>query len=868
VLEDRRLLSYSVIDLGTLPGGGESWAQGMNDSGQVVGGALTASGYYHAFLYSNGTMIDLGTLPGGLVSVARGINNSGQVVGESETGSGSTHAFLYSNGTMTDLGTLGGTNSSAYAVNDSGEVVGQAGGRAFLYSGGTMTDLGFLPVLFPIRATGINNSGQIVGEAATPSGTRAFLFADGTFTDLGTLPGDTKSSAYAINDSGQVVGYAGSQDDGHRHAFLYGNGTMTDLGTLGGIESFAYAVNDSGQVVGHSQTAGGYSQPFLYSNGTMTNLGTVPGLNGAYPWAINDSGQVAGMTIYNRHAFLLTGSQASTTTVVSVSPNPLQFGHSVTFMATVIPESGDFDDGGTVQFAVDGTNFGAPLALSGGIAGIQYPAALTIGTHTITASYSGDIGFSASSGTAYATIVGPVDLTLSTLTVLPSQIASRETATVALVARDANGNQEPIGGLTVAFGLGNGAGSGTFSSVTDHGDGTYAATLTGTAAGSNTITATINGQPVVSEAPTLTVTPGAPSLAKSTVSVAPARVPVGGSSTVTLTVRDAYGNQQTGGGLALTFGLGSGSGGGSFSAVTDNHDGTYTATFTATALGSNTITATIGGQPLTSEAPVVTIFQPASLSRSTVTVSRSRIVSGSTSIVTLTARDASGNRELSGALTVAFGLGIGPGRGTFSAVTYSGNGTYTATFTATTAGSNTFTATIGGQAVTSKRPAVTVVPGPVSLSQSTVTLSQSQVTVGGRVTVTLTLRDANGNRRLGGGLGVKFALADGSAGGTFGWVMYRLNGIYRATLTAKAVGTDTIIAMIGGQLLTSTPPTLTVTPKTASASPSLRALSALLAAGPDTWSGPLSCSVDGARPLGLHDAALLTLGWDHPTRKR
>ena len=53
--------------------------------------------------------------------------------------------------------------------------------------------------------------------------------------------------------------------------------------------------------------------------------------------------------------------------------------------------------------------------------------------------------------------------------------------------------------------MGTGTGSGTFSSVTDNGDGTYTATFTGTTAGTNTITATIDGQPVTSTAPTITV---------------------------------------------------------------------------------------------------------------------------------------------------------------------------------------------------------------------------------------------------------------------------------------------------------------------------------------------------------------------------
>ena len=95
----------------------------MNDTGQVVGFAVTG-GSYRAMLYSNGIVSDLGTL-GGNYSRAYAINNAGQIVGDASTGN-AQHAFLYSNGSMSDLGTLGGTSSFARSINNSGQVVGDA----------------------------------------------------------------------------------------------------------------------------------------------------------------------------------------------------------------------------------------------------------------------------------------------------------------------------------------------------------------------------------------------------------------------------------------------------------------------------------------------------------------------------------------------------------------------------------------------------------------------------------------------------------------------------------------------------------------------------------------------------------------------
>src|SRR5260370_216677 len=97
--------TYTITDLGTLPGGANSIPRGLNAAGWVAGTSDTAAGEFHAFLYHGSSLLDLGTL-GGKSSIAVTVDAAGQVIGQSRTAAGSLHAFLFTGGVMRDLGTL------------------------------------------------------------------------------------------------------------------------------------------------------------------------------------------------------------------------------------------------------------------------------------------------------------------------------------------------------------------------------------------------------------------------------------------------------------------------------------------------------------------------------------------------------------------------------------------------------------------------------------------------------------------------------------------------------------------------------------------------------------------------------------------
>jgi probable HAF family extracellular repeat protein len=141
---------------------------GINNKGQVLGNCEVQNvvNDWQGTVWTNGTPTVLPTLGGSLANsttalpLAKAINDSGQVVGTAVTSTGALDGFSWSNGKITDLGPA----FSPAAINDNGVIVG----GQFIDSNGTLQNLNNLIPAgsgFQIQsATGINDNGQIVAN--------------------------------------------------------------------------------------------------------------------------------------------------------------------------------------------------------------------------------------------------------------------------------------------------------------------------------------------------------------------------------------------------------------------------------------------------------------------------------------------------------------------------------------------------------------------------------------------------------------------------------------------------------------------------------------------------------------------------------
>ena len=254
-----------LVDLGALKGV-ESAATGINDRGEVVGNWRSADGRLRGFIYACGKARDIGGIPGRSTGYSD-INDAGYTTASSrDPAAEETRGYLRTpNGAFIDLGAIpwegsGEAETVPAAINNRNQIAGRSGRfnspepqfRAFGWSRGVIRDLGDLGST-PNIASAINDRGQITGQAYLPVGPRdsvAFLYSHGRMVSLDTRPATEYkySAGRGINNRGHVVG-----ESTHLSGFIWRGKRMESLNALidsrlGWDISNPVAINDAGQV--------------------------------------------------------------------------------------------------------------------------------------------------------------------------------------------------------------------------------------------------------------------------------------------------------------------------------------------------------------------------------------------------------------------------------------------------------------------------------------------------------------------------------------------------------------------------------------------------------------------------------------------
>ena len=338
-------------------------------------------------------------------------------------------------------------NGLAKTATINGSVAGTASNLTYNGSATAPTNTGTYAILADFTPTDSTNYLGLVGTSAgsfvinplavTLTGTRAY---DGTTSATSSILSITN-----IQGSDNVTVASGSAT---LASATVGTRSISSVGTLalGGTSAANYTLSGASGSVTITQastttTVGattpineGQNATFTATVSPSTATGTiqfkVDGSNVGSPVTVTGgsatSAPVSGLTagnhtvtaVYSGDTNYLTSTSAGVTQVVNgltstttaVSPTTaITYGQNASFTATISPAAAT----GTVQFKVDGTNSGSPVTISGGSATLSGVSSLTAGSHTITAVYSGDGSYAASTSSGADQTVNPLAVTLT-----------------------------------------------------------------------------------------------------------------------------------------------------------------------------------------------------------------------------------------------------------------------------------------------------------------------------------------------------------------------------------------------------------------------------------------------------------------------
>jgi large repetitive protein len=306
----------------------------------------------------------------------------------------------------------------------------------------------------PNTATGtvqFLDGSTVLGTASIGNNGLAYIttssLAQGTHSITAIYSGDANDTAATSTVLSQVVKQSVGMTIGYQSPIVAGTTETITANLTSSSATGTVTFTDGSTVLATVPVSSGVA---VYSTSTLAQ--------GTHNMTISYSGDANYLAISSPLTVVVLGS--TSISVVS-NLNPSTSGQTVTFTATVVPTAAT----GTVQF-YDGSTLLATSTLTNGVATYS-SSSLALGTHSITADYSGSSSYGQSySSTLSEVIKGATSVTLAS-SLNPSTAGSAVTFTASVTPSAATGNIQFLDGSTVlgTITLANGSASFSTSSL-------------------------------------------------------------------------------------------------------------------------------------------------------------------------------------------------------------------------------------------------------------------------------------------------------------------------------------------------------------------------------------------------------------------
>jgi hypothetical protein len=283
-----KLPVYAIHQLGVASGGSESAAEG-GSMAAIVGWSDIGDGLHHAVTFAGGTATRLTEPAGASNSTAYAVNSSGVIVGVATTG-GVTRPVVWASATATPvlLPTLGGTYGVARSINDQNVIAGVAqtdtGDTVIVVwqQGGSSYTVAPVDTGGGVDWTAVDVNNQMdiagnLGPVATSAGAFYLNSAAGV-NDTITPPGAGVAVAHGMNNYGIVVGSINAEPGTPPQAWVFTDnaGTVVLGAPPGGYTGIrGNAITDGGIIGGTATNTdnSGIVQSSVAAISSVTNVG-------------------------------------------------------------------------------------------------------------------------------------------------------------------------------------------------------------------------------------------------------------------------------------------------------------------------------------------------------------------------------------------------------------------------------------------------------------------------------------------------------------------------------------------------------------------------------------------------------------------